>query len=254
MDNKPNSDPVRRVQKSSRLLIFALIVAGLAAFGLSRFSAEDEPSKPLLAANHTEAAWEDEDAAQIQPLTLDPARVAAAEPVETGIQGMNLAEISGRSYRTVLLTPKADWQGDFTAERIARTLINAAKAHLDAVDVVNVYLLPCEIKSEMMFDTTALGKLSMDAGEPAKNNLSVQTRGYLPQEIQFIALADQRWPEFLLEQEGEHLAKFESLDREALTKAIIEEIGPDAYGISYPFQIAKEVANLPAVLAACGMK
>ena len=243
MDNKDSSCPACRLKKSSRLIILALFVVALGAFGITFIAKEESGTAPEnLDAVSPETAL---------PFSLDPAKVAEAELIPTAVQSVDLAHIDGRDYRTLILVPDVEWQGDFTAERIARTLVDAAKAHLGAVDVVNVYLLPCKIQSEVMFDRVALGKLTADLSGEDTSSLWVQTRGYLPQELKFMTLWDQRWPEFV---KGDDESYRDGLDREALSKAVIEEMGPDAYGMSYPFQVAKEVVNVVEVLKALGVK
>ena len=224
-----------------RLVLLGLAIIVLLALGISQAFKNDSPEKAGVASNATVPAGQenvDLNAPHV-PFTLVPEKVIQAGLIPVKILSTNLAEAEGEVFRSVALAPEADWQGDFTAERIAATLLSAYKTNSSGSDVVEIYLLPVPLKSEAMLDEVALGKLIVEAKPSSDSELVVMPRGYLPQELEFLTLWDEMWPDFV-EDAG--------VNRKALTNAIIEKIGAGAYGMDYPFQDPERVENLPALL------
>lgn len=224
-----------------RLVLLGLAIIALLAVGISQVFKSGSPEKAVVASNATALA-DQENATQEAPhapFTLAPDKVAQAELIPVKILSTTLAEAGEGTLRSVALAPEADWQGDFTAERIAATLLSAYKANSSGAKIVEVYLLPVPLKSEAMLDEVALGKLIVEEKAGPDNELVVMTRGYLPQELEFLTLWDEMWPDFV-EDAG--------VNRKGLTNAIIEKMGAGAYGMDYPFQDSERVENLPELL------
>lgn len=240
-DNKPGCGCGCGGRSKFRLVLFALVIIVLAAVAASQLfkdeAGEIVNTPPGLAENGSQQIVLEN--TEHVPFLLDPAQVAEAELIPVDMLGMKLSELGDETFRTIMLAPQADWQGDFTAERIAATLLSGYEPNLSGADVLEVYLLPAPLESDSMLDEVLLGKLVLEAKESSDNELLVVGRGYLPQELEFIKLWDEMWPQFMDE---------DGVDRQALTQAIIEKIGFDAYGMEYPFLDAERVENLPALL------
>jgi len=242
MDNKPGCGCGCGGKSKFRLVLFALGIIVVAAVGASQlFKGGDEtetaaPVPDAVVNSSQEIAGEE---TEHKPFTLDPQRLNEAELIPVNIVSMNLAELGGETFRSIMLVPQAEWQGDFTADRVAATLLSKYQPNSAEADVVEIYLLPVPLESEAMLDEVMLGKLVVETEESPDSELLVLTRGYLPQELEFIKLWDEMWPEFMNE---------DGVDRSALTQAIIEKIGFDAYGMEYPFLDAERVENLAELL------
>lgn len=241
MDNKQSCPLCGK--KPLRLILFACLAILLAGLLLFLSPGNDNPLQNRDASSSTNLGEVAE-----QPFTLDLSALAAAEPIPVNIKELDRSasdtDVDGKNHRTILITPQTQWQGDFTAARIVATMLETAKTYLVASDVVTVYLLPLELNNENMYAEAALGCLTVDRGKQTNNILNVQTRGYLPQELEFMAVWDKRQPEFI---------KSGKLNREGLTQAVIRDLGDEAYGMAYPFMSAKKVDNIQEVFAAGGI-
>ncbi|MBQ4133361.1 MAG: hypothetical protein IJD04_06480 [Desulfovibrionaceae bacterium] len=240
MSNKPVC-PLCGVKRPVRMLLFAILIVGIGAllFFSGQKSGQDvqSDSEPL-----ETGVVNGVDSGTGQPFLLAASELAQAELIPVNIQSVNLS-VSDRSENTRLisLVPQAEWQGDFSAARIAATLLNRAGEHLHATDVLIVYLLPCELKTVGIYPEAALGCLSIDKSGKSENLLQVQTRGCLPQELEFMAKWDELSPKFTAD-DG-------VLNRAQLTEAVIEELGPSAAGMSFPFMSMKKVDNIKEIFA-----
>lgn len=254
MDNKSTCGCGCGGKSRFRLIVFALLFIVLATVGISRMFKEDfSEQQPIAPANETDAAGDAETSSL--PLILNPQKVSEAKLIPTALISVNLAEFEDTKEATLMLIPQAEWQGDFNADRVAATLLacykskegraivasmaTSYKSENGQNAILDIYLLPFAIENEELFDEVALGKLLIDMGNSENNLLLTTTRGYLPQEIEFIKQWDKMSPDFI--QNG-------ILNKDVLTQAIIEKIGTDASGMSYPILKAKQVRNLRELL------
>lgn len=239
MDNKSNCGCGCGGKSRFRLVLFTLAIIVLAVVGISQVLKEDSSEQqPIAPANATEAVEATETSSL--PFILEPQKVSEAELIPITLLSVNLAEVEGGKLRTILIAPTVDWQGDFSAARIVATMLATYKSDAGQADIVDIYFLPLGLESEEMYDEVALGRLLVDAKNSKDNLLLTVTRGYLPQELDFMEQWSKMSPEFM--QAG-------ALNKEALTQALIEKSGVDAHDAkSYPFLKAKPVENLGELL------
>lgn len=225
-----------------RLIAIIIIMIGLGIFGYSRWSSQ-EMSVPTNSVNAS--ANESVESVENTPTvpttaTLDENAVKDAAIIEYNILSSAKSEKDGLNILTVLITPKATWQGDFDKERITATMLDAlAQQSAANEEIVNVIFLPTNLKTESMYKDVALGYLVKDNAAQEKNELKVVTRGYLPQELDFMALYDEMQPQFTTDG---------VIDSKALNEAIVQTLGPATLGMEYPFLNLITVENVNALL------
>lgn len=159
-------------------------------------------------------------------ITLDAQALKDSKPIDFTLLSSRVAEVDGQNITRFLLVPAVDWQGDFTKERIAATLLkvfNETKANNNMLDII---FLPVGIKHEQMLAQSALGRFIYTPEQPF-NQMFVVKRGYLPLEVDYIVLRDQMLDSF---------TKDGLVNEKDLNDAIIETLGPSAMGMEYPFQ------------------
>ena len=225
---KPSVRPIR-------LGMFLLVIILLALIGFTQMEkARDNANN----SNATSA----EASSQTNNLTvvLDPVAVAQAQPIEYKILSSKKGEVNGFSTLGVVAVNTAPWQGDFTKERVAVTLLDILnKQSSDKTMITSIYFLPVEVKEESMFADIALGRLVSYPGAPEQSSMQLLTRGYLPEELAYLKLYETLAPKFTANG---------ILDTQALNAAISEAMGPAGGGMDYPPQTLKKVENAASFL------
>ena len=242
---KPNVRPVR-------LGMFLLIIILLALIGFTQMEkAREKTGENALGANATTGVTTDATsnlsnlASPANPVNtlsvvLDPVAVAQANIIEYKILSNQKGEVAGASTLGIVVVPTAEWQGDFTKERIAATLLDILnKQNPSKKSITSIYFLPVEVKEELMFSDIALGRLILNPEVPEQSSMDLLTRGYLPEELVYIKLYEALRPKYI--ENG-------ILDAQAFNEALNEAMGPAGGGMEYPLQTLKQVENADSFL------
>lgn len=158
--------------------------------------------------------------------TLDSQALKNSKPIDFTLLSSQVTEADGQNITRLLLVPAVDWQGDFTKERIAATLLKAFNENKSGNNILDIIFLPVGVKHEQMLTQSALGRFIYTPEQPF-NQMFVVKRGYLPLEVDYIVLRDQMLDSF---------TKDGLVNEKDLNDAIIETLGPSALGMEYPFQ------------------
>ncbi len=225
---KPKMRPVR-------LGMFLLIIILLALIGFTQMEKVRENS---LTSNATIS--ETTSLPNNISVTLDPVAVAQANIIEYKIISSQRTKVGEDETLGIVAVTTAEWQGDFTKERITATLLDILnKQNPDKNIITSIYFLPVEVKEELMFSDIALGRLILNPNAVEQNSINLLTRGYLPEELAYIKLYDSLRPKHV--ENG-------LLDIPALNEAISSAMGPAGGGMSYPPQTLKQVDNAGSFL------
>ncbi len=205
-----------------RLGMLLLIIILLAMIG---FTQMEKAKKNALTTNSTLATKPTP--VDDLSVSLNTTQVAQAEIIEYKILSSQQAQVGGEPTLGIVAVATPEWQGDFTKERIAATLLQILHdQNKDQKTVVSIYLLPVAVSQELMFSEIALGRLILNPENPEQNSMAVVKRGYLPQELDYIKLYESLRPKFV---------KDGILDSQAFNKAITDQLGPEFLGMEYPF-------------------
>ena len=225
---KPKMRPVR-------LGMFLLIIILLALIGFTQMEKVKESSL-----NSNATIGQTSSLPNNISVTLDPVAVAQAKIIEYKILVNQHAEVGGEPTLGIVAVTTAEWQGDFTKERIVATLMDILnKQNPNRTSITSIYFLPVEVKEEQMFAEIALGYLVLNPEAREQNSINLLTRGYLPEELTYIKLYDTLRPKHV--ENG-------LLDVQALNEALNEAMGPMGGGIEYPPQTLKQVENADTFL------
>lgn len=195
--------------------------------------ADNAPVAASVTANATASTDANMGAGQPANTTLDPQVLKDSKPIDFTVLSSRVAEVDGQNISRLLLVPAVDWQGDFTKERIAATLLKAYNENKSGNNILDIIFLPVGVKHEQMLDQSALGRFIYTPEQPF-NQMFVVKRGYLPLEVDYIVLRDQMLDSF---------TKDGLVNEKDLNAAIVETLGPSALGMEYPFQALLKVVE-----------